>query len=210
MAVVGPALGVLAEQPLELGAAEEAAVAPPSSRSSATARSSSRNQRSSGTPKPVLPAPGDLGGRSAANACLSATLPKASSRGQREAELDDAVVEERRAQLERDRHRGDVRLRQQVAREVRLDVDEAQVVGRPEAASRSRARAPRPSRAGGAARAGRPRRGARSGRPARRRRPRGSGGRGRASSAARGVPRAGRARPVRGRLERAPASACAR
>ena len=37
---------------------------------------------------------------------------------QREAELDDAVVEERRAQLERDGHRRDVGLRQQVAREV--------------------------------------------------------------------------------------------
>ena len=68
------------------------------------------------------------GGRSAANARRSATLPCAAVLlqrvGQREAELDDAVVEQRRAQLERVRHRRDVRLRQQVARQVRREVEQ--------------------------------------------------------------------------------------
>ena len=44
--------------------------------------------------------------------------------GQREPELDDLVVEERRAQLERVRHRRDVRLQQQVAGQVRREVEQ--------------------------------------------------------------------------------------
>ena len=110
--------------------------APPSSSSSASGRSSSRNQRSSGTPKPVFAAAAISGGRSAANARLSAALPDARLGRQRQPELDDAVVEERRAQLERDRHRREVRLRQQVARQVRLDVDDPQVGAGGQLASR--------------------------------------------------------------------------
>ena len=114
--VVGAALGVLARSRFSSARRKRPRSAPPSSRSSASGRSSSRNQRSSGTPKPALPRPAISGGRSAANACLSAALPRGELGRQREPELDHAVVEERRAQLERDGHRGEVGLRQQVAR----------------------------------------------------------------------------------------------
>ncbi len=48
---------------------------------------------------------------------------------QREPELDDTAVEQRRAQLERVRHGRDVRLRKQVAGEVRVQVQELQAGG---------------------------------------------------------------------------------
>ena len=58
----------------------------------------------------------DLPGQSA---CLQ-------RRRQREAELDDTMVEQGRSQLQRMGHRRDVGLRQQVAREVGLDVEQLQ------------------------------------------------------------------------------------
>ena len=45
------------------------------------------------------------------------------ARGERRCELDDAVVEERGARLEGDGHRGDIRLDQQVARAVAVEID---------------------------------------------------------------------------------------
>src|SRR5438874_4853772 len=45
---------------------------------------------------------------------------------QRQAQSDDLVVEEGRAQLERMRHRGDVYLQQKVSRQVRLQVEQLQ------------------------------------------------------------------------------------
>ena len=143
------AVGVLAQEPLELGAPEEAAVgrrrAAVRGRSRAAPRGTSGR---AGRRSPSCRARAISGGRSAANACLSAALPRRERRRQREAELDDAVVEERRAQLERDRHRGDVALREQVAGEVRLDVDEAQVgVVRQQRLRGLRARLVRPERA---------------------------------------------------------------
>ena len=83
MAVVGAAVGVLAEQPLELGAPEEAAVG------AAEQQVLGRAARSS-LAEPAVErdaearlrrAPAISGGRSAANACLSASLPAASSGG---------------------------------------------------------------------------------------------------------------------------------
>ena len=66
MAVVGAAGSVLVEQPLdrrrpELAARARALVE--QQRRRASSRSSPRNQRASGTPKPGLPAAGDLGGQ---------------------------------------------------------------------------------------------------------------------------------------------------
>ena len=178
----------------------------PSRSSSAVSRSGPRNHSSSGTPKPVLPRPAISGGRSAANASLSGALAAGELWRQREAELDHAVIEERRAQLQRDGHRGDVALRQQVAGKVRLDVDDPQVgVVREHRPRRVRPRLVRPELAAELEREHLDEAGVALGRRAARRR-RGSAGPGRASSAA----RAGRPGPRRARRCRATRRTAAR
>ena len=150
-----------------------------SSTSRASSRSSPRNQRASGTPKPVFPRPATSGGSASANARRSATLPSAARDlqrvRQRDAELEHLVVEERRAQLERVRHRRDVGLQQQVAGEVGADVEPLQPG---DARSRRAERAPTRRRARARTSAPTARRAARRERPpsaARSARPAGSG-----------------------------------
>ena len=98
-----------------------------SSASAASSRSSPRNQREIGTPKPVFPRPDTSGGSASAIGAAQSDLAAAPLHlqrvRQRHAELEHLVVEERRAELERVRHRGDVGLEQQVAGEVGADVE---------------------------------------------------------------------------------------
>ena len=125
--MVGAALGVLAQEPLELAAAEEAAVG-------------AAEQQLGCRPRELAPEPGiewDAEARLRTRVRprrqigregpREGRLARGERRRQRQAELDDVVVEQRRAELERDGHRGDVALRQEVAREVGLDVDDAEV-----------------------------------------------------------------------------------
>ena len=191
-----------------------------SSRSSSavSGRSSLRSQREIGTPKPAFRRlairAGSVVGERLAQGDLAAPRRRLELVRQGEPELDHAVVEERRAQLERGRHRGDVRLVQQVAREVGLDVEELQArdagaraarrgATPPTAGHRAR-RAPRPTTAARADRRGRSPSAARSARRQASRR----GSRRRAARAAveRGSRRALRVAPA----ARAPAPARAR
>ena len=99
---------------------EEIARRARAARRAATARSGRRSRPCGGS---AIPA-----GRSAANARAQRDLPasrpsRLSSSGSARPSSSDAPVEERRAQLERVRHRGDVRLVEQVAGEVGLDVE---------------------------------------------------------------------------------------
>ena len=89
-----------------------------------------RNQRASGNAEAALAARRNLrrqlGRERAAERDLALAAAELQRLRQREPELDDAVVEQRRAQLERMGHRRDVGLRQQVAGEVRLQVEPLQ------------------------------------------------------------------------------------
>ncbi len=89
---------------------------------------SSRSQRPIGTPKPVLPRAATSGGsvvgerspeRDLAGPALLLQVVR-----QREPELEHLPVEQRRPELERVRHRGEVGLHEQVVGQVRLDVEQ--------------------------------------------------------------------------------------
>ena len=119
MAVVGAARDVLVEQPLDRarrGAGRAARRASSSRRSPASVRAArSRNQRASGHAEAGLAALRDLApaGRprrlAAARPCRARPLTLSASGSERPSS-STALVEERRAQLERVRHRGDVGL----------------------------------------------------------------------------------------------------
>ena len=122
------------------GSGRAAARACRAAASAASGRSSSRNQAEIGTPKPVLPASGDLlrqvGGEGAPQRGLAAPARELEPLGERRAELEHAPVEERRAELERVRHRRDVGLQEQVAGEVGANVEPLQA-GDPGAVGRA-------------------------------------------------------------------------
>ena len=78
--------------------------------------------------EPGLAPAGDLGrqlrGERPPERDLSLAAVRLQRIRQREAESDDLMVEERRAQLQRVGHGREVRLQQQVARQIRLDVQQ--------------------------------------------------------------------------------------
>src|SRR5215469_6267885 len=108
MAVVGAPVGVLADEPLERIAAEEPAI----SRSEQQVL----RQRAELIPEPAverdaeagLSALGRLRWQVRSERLPQRLFPAREAGRQGESELHDAAVEEGRAELERDRHRGDV------------------------------------------------------------------------------------------------------
>ena len=136
--------------------------------SPASSRSGPRNQSPSGIPNPVLPRAASSGGIRSANARRRAAFPRRPSKrrrvGQRDPELQHLVVEQRRAELERGRHRGAVCLHEQVVREVGACVEPLEAAGSAAGARPSSSQAGRgcPRRSSGPA--SRARRAARAGR----------------------------------------------
>ena len=129
VAVVGAARRMLVEQPFDGRGAEPAARArrlaeQEVARERAQLAAEPRGERNA---EAALAAAGDARREIVCERAAQRDLAFAAAPlqvvGQREAELDDAMVEQRRAQLERVRHRRDVRLRQEVAGQVGLDVE---------------------------------------------------------------------------------------
>ncbi len=132
VAVVGPAGDVLVQQPLEHGGPELAALPHP------LVEEHLGGEPAQPAPEPVadrdaearLPTARDLGwqrvGERLPERLLAAEAASLQPVGERDAELEHLVVEERRAELERVRHRGDVGLQQQVAGKVGLHVEALQ------------------------------------------------------------------------------------
>ena len=125
--------GVLVEQPLDRVGTEPAARARPVAEQHVARERpqlAAEPVRRAEAPKPAFPRAatvvGKLVGERAPQRDLALAAALLQAIGQREPELDDAMVEERRAQLERVRHRRDVGLRQQIAGQVRAQVERLQ------------------------------------------------------------------------------------